>query len=849
LKRSSLLKAELLRRAACASLLCAAATLAAGTAHAGEQPGRVMQAQERRIVIEPQGPAVPGAPNRLNPTGRSVTLTVPVKDGAVYLGDIGLTIDPADRLEFSAQRLLDLLSNVLDPEVLRNLQASFAGKTTLTPQDFQASGIAIRYNAQELALELEIASERRATRSLQVTPTNPAQIGTFERPAGFSAYMNVRGNLDYVHEGFDEGLNAPVMFLDGAARIAGIVAESEAIWQPGDRGVDFQRLGSRFVYDDRNNLVRWTAGDLQTVSRGFQSAPDIAGISVFRSYSVLQPQTVVRPRGDRKFRLDRSSTVEVQVNGQIVQRLQLAPGTYDLRDFPFTQGANDIRLAILDDAGRSELLRFNVFLDQSQLARGLSEFGFYAGVMAPLEARGPRYSDDPAMTGFYRRGISDYVTLGANVQADKNSRLGGVEGVFGTSFGTIGVNFSLSQLDRHGMGYGSIVTFQRLIQRGGGRADSLNLSLETRSRDFGALGTLFPDNPFSWEVGGGYSHAFSDTVYAGVDGRYSRGRDDRRDVRRLRGTVGWRISPALSLTADSRYERDGFGSRVDGLLSLTWRMGRYSNVRADYDTRGDRTRIGYNTLRGQGVGSYNIAADVERSNFGSGMNLIGNYFANRAELGLSHFGTFTDGFGASTGQRSTLRFASSLALADGAFSMGRPIYDSFAIVRPHRGLKGAEVLIEPTSFGYTAATGLLGAATQPSISSYAERTITIDAPTAPGGADLGQGSFRLFPPYRSGYLLTVGSSYNVTAIGRMLNRDGEPVSLVTGKAIEIANPTREPIGLFTNREGRFGAVGLAPGRWRVEMLDDQKSVFTIDVPKDAEGVLRVGDLAPAGNGE
>jgi outer membrane usher protein len=823
--------------------------LSSTDAYAGDQPGQTVQAQERRIVIEPQQSGDPAAPARLNTTGRPVTLTVPAKDGAVYLGDIIVTIDPADRIEFSAQRLLDLLSNIVDSDVLRTLQGNFAGRTALSPLDFEASGIRIRYNPRDLALELDISAERRASQSVQVSPLDRDRVGTFVQPADVSAYVNIRSNLDYLWNGADDGFQSPVFFMDGAARIGGVVAESEAIFSPGGNGEDFQRLGSRLVYDDTRNLVRWTAGDLQTITRGFQSAPDIAGLSIFRSYSVLQPQQIIRPRGDRSFRLDRSATVEVQVNGQIVRRLQLQPGVYNLRDFPFTQGANDIRLNILDDAGRSEILRFNVFLDQSQLAKGLTEFGLYAGVLAPPADFGPNYTDNPAITGFVRHGLSDFLTLGANVQADEETQMGGVEGVIATGFGTFAGNFSISNIDGAGAGRAVLVTFQRLIQRSGGRSDSLNLFVESRSRRFGVLGTLFPNNPFEWEAGGGYSHAFSDYVYGGVDGRYSSGRDAQPDVWNLRGTLGWRITDRVSFTGDVRYEQDNIGRRVAGLASLTVRLGRYSNLRADYDTRFNRARVSYNTFRGTGVGSYNVAADVERSDFGSGVNVVGNYYSNRAELGASHFGTFADDFGNSVNQRTSLRLATSLAFADGRFSIGRPIYDSFAVVRGHEALRNANILVEPSPFGYTANTGALNGATQPNLSSYAERTITIDAPSAPAGFDLGQGSFRVFPPYRSGYLLVVGSDYNVTAVGRLLNRDGEAISLLTGTATELARPEREAITIFTNRDGRFGATGLAPGRWRIRMNDDQRSTYIINVPRGGENILRVGDLRPLASGE
>ena len=256
------------------------------------QPGETLQAQQRHVVIERPTAANADPAARLNTTGRAVTLTVPAKDGATYLGDLVITIGADDRIEFSAQRLLDLLSNLLDPNVLRNLQASFAGKTTLTMADFAASGIELRYDPQQLAIVLTIATERRATQTVMVSPLDRSRLGDFIQPADFSAYLNVRGNVDYLSDGPDDGVQSPVMFLDGAARFFGTVAESEAIWQPGYDGTDFQRLGSRFVYDDQDHLMRWTLGDLQPTARGFQASPEISGLSVFRSYSVLQPQQI-----------------------------------------------------------------------------------------------------------------------------------------------------------------------------------------------------------------------------------------------------------------------------------------------------------------------------------------------------------------------------------------------------------------------------------------------------------------------------------------------------------------------------------------------------------------------------
>jgi outer membrane usher protein len=792
--------------------------------------------------VSPSAPAARA--QRLNPTGKAIVLTVPAKDGAAYLGDMPLTIGADDSLSFPTERALQLLDPLLAPDVMSGLRATLAGKSTIGPADLAAAGITVDYDPRTLELRFVIPVEKRAARRLSVSALDRASIGTYVPQAEYSAYLNIRGSVDLYEEGPDTGFQAPIFLLNSAVNLKGVVLETDAIYMPGSSGVDFQRLGSRYVYDDTKNVVRFTLGDLEAQGRGFQAAPDIAGISIFRSYSVLNPQQIIRPRGDRTFRLDRPSTVEVIINGQQVRRLQLAPGNYNLRDFPFAQGGNDIRLNVLDDTGRTEVLRFNIFLDQTQLAKGLDEFGLYAGVKAPLGAHGPVYSDEWIVTGFYRRGLSDNVTLGANFQADDNVQMAGVEAMFGTPIGSFGTNFAYSHTDGFGDGFALQATFQRILQHEDGQADTFNLFVEHRSRRFAPVTFFLADNQYQYEVGGGYTHAFSSNFYMGANARFAKGRGINPDVHNYSLIGGWRISPRATLSAEARYTEDSRGDEFSGFMTLTIRFGRNSSVRSEYDTRDNRARLSYQTNHGNGVGSYNVTADVERSDFGSNVGFNANYFSNRAELGVSHFGSFAGDFGDSSSQRTSFRLGTSIALAGGEVSVGRPIYDSFAIVKPHASLKKANVVVEPTPYGFTANTGSMGEATMPSLSSYSERVVTVDAEGAPAGVDIGQGSYKLFPGYRSGYVLEVGSDYHVTAMGTMLDIDGAPIALVSGKATELAHPDRNAVTLFTNRQGRFGATGLAPGQWRIEMLDAKKSVYLITIPADAEGVVRLGEISP-----
>jgi outer membrane usher protein len=788
---------------------------------------------------------------RLNSTGRDVELTVPVTDGLALLGDIALTVRKDDELVLPSARLLYLLSGVVNAEVLASLRRTFAGQISVGLDALNFANIAMRYDPQRIELALDIPAQHRLARSLTLSMPARGRFGEYEQPAALSAYLNIRGAIDYVDRGPETGFASPVVSLDGAMRFKDAVLESQGTLQPGANGPDFQRQGTRLVFDDLKNVLRWTAGDLRTVGRGFQSSPEIAGISVFRSYSLLQPQLIARPTGRQSFRLDRASTVEISVNDRVVRRIRLEPGPYDLRDFPVTQGIDNVRVSIQDDAGRTEVLQFNLFFDQTQLAEGLREFGFYAGVKAPLAASGPAYTHEGAFTGFYRQGISDRLTAGANLQADGRSALAGAELIISTKLGAFGANLAYSHIDVLGSGVASVFTFQSMVRSNDARWNAVNITAETWSENFGPLGTLVSRNPHTYRIGGSYSHAFSDAVYGGIDLQYAKGRGALPDSRLYRALLGWRPARSINIGAEVVYQNPSTsGTRELAVrLSLTMWLDSRASFTVDYDTRQQTARLGYQTMRGEGVGSYNAAATLERTREKSGTNAAVTYLASAAELGVSHFATFGGPSGSPSDSRTAARFATSAAFADGAISLGRPIYDSFAIITRHKSLDGAAVLLDPTPNGYIAATTVLGTATQPNLSSYSERTITIDAPDAPSGIDMGAGAFRVFPPYRSGYRLQVGSEYSISVVGRLLDIDGGMLALVAGTAVELTAPARPPIEIFTNRDGRFGIAGVKPGRWQIHMLTDPATSYVIDIVSEADGIARVGDIRPVGESD
>lgn len=783
-------------------------------------------------------------PTPVNPTGRVVTLTVPLKDRQFYLGDVDVTLGVDNSVSLAPERLLELLSRVLDARALDALRADFASRTRITPSDMTRNGFSLNYDPSRIELSVEIPPSARSSQTLQLADIDRDAVGTFAQPAAFSAYLNARASFDYVHRGANEGLADPTVLLDFASRLGGVVFETEGSYGNAADG-GFQRQGSRFVWDDLQNITRWTLGDLRPVGRGFQNSPEVAGISLFRSYSQLEPQRNTRPRGERSFTITRPSNIEVYINEQLVRRLRLEPGVYNVRDFPFAQGANEVRLVIEDDAGQRETISFSLAFDRAQLAQGLTEYGLYLGVASEFDGSEPRYdTDQQIISGFYRFGITDSWTAGVNAQADKTSRLVGVESVFGIDSASFGFDFAYSDSDRHGGGWAVNLGVQRLLQQRDGQSESITFDAEARSEKFAPIGALTVSNPNEYELGLVYSRSFGEYAYITFDGRFAKERASEEDVQTLNATLGWRLNSSSGLVFSARHQNGGVDDGESFRLGFVARLGERTSVRTEYDTRDSRARASVQTSQGRGVGSWNASADLDRGRSSTGLNASASYLANRADLGVSHFVTLDENAGEIVDQRTAARVGMSFAFADGQFGVGRPIADGFALVSPHRSLRGSRVLVDPSEEGFASESDWLGPALAPDFGSYSPRTVLLDVPNAPQGYDLGQASLRVQPPYRAGYVTIVGSDYSFTALGRLLTRDGEPIVLLAGSAREVAAPDRPAITVFTNREGRFGAFGLRPGVWRIEMPTNPATVFEFTVQESADMTTRVGDLRP-----
>lgn len=825
LARVALLAATGLATAAAAQQPAAPLSTASGGAREGVAPAPAMQ---------------PVAAGRANPTERDISLAGPLRVDGLELGEIDFVLGADDRLRVNAVGLAEALRRILSPAALEELRAGIAGLGFVPAEQLAALGYPVLYDQENIGLAIDVPAAARSTRSLRLFQQRAATEGAFDAPAGVSGYVNFRNFVSYDWQGGGRGFDGPVSYIDGAVRAGGVVLEGRAVADAAGEPA-FRRDSTRLVYDDRRRLVRWTAGDLQPLSRGFAGAPSIAGIGVSRVYAQLDPLLLVQPRGNRTFALDRAANVQAVVNGQLVRQFRLQPGTYNLSDFPFAQGGNDIQLRIQDDSGAQQTVGFSIFFDRALLAPGRTEFGLYAGVLAPQTLASRDYQpDQPAASGFIRRGVTDAFTAGANFNVQRRGGVGGVEGVWANRLGTFGLDAAFSQVTGIGAGYAVNASFTTVFRRTGTTAA---VAAEHRSARFADPAQFFPLNRFAWDLTATLSQRLFDSQSVSITARRALARDGFSDETSVRAQYAWRINGRLYLTGEALYQDNAFARREYGVrLRLTVRLSGRSTAYAQVDSFDERVQLGLDASRGSGVGAVSAAANTDIGVDSVGFNGSASYTANRAEIGFQHATLFDIDGTRANDQRSTLRLGTAIAFADGRFALSRPIYDSFVMAAAHRTLDGARVYLDPSRGSYEARSGILSPAVEPNFSSYIPRVATYDVPGAPSGYDLGPGAIRVLPPYRSGYLITAGSDHPVTAVGTLLDASGNPVVLLAGRATELAQPDRPALTIFTNRAGRFGLSGLKPGRWRLEMPTQPPTFADITVPAGAAGLVRLGPV-------
>ncbi len=712
------------------------------------------------------------------------------------------------------------------------------------------TGLPIRFDNRSAAVSVTLPADQLRALSISLR-RNDLESRQPDPPAGRSAFLNVRLSSAYVHES-EFGLTgrAPSRLdLNGAARPfgpRGPALVGSGFWLE-DAVVNEWRRGDVYlIADNRETLFRAELGDVRFLPAPFQGGVPLLGLSVSREYDDLAPARLVQPGGRYVFILERTSLVQVFLNGALLRTLRLRAGRYDVRDFAFFDGANDIEIRIEDDSGRIERLSFTAFSDKALLAPGLSEFGYAVGF--PFQRVGGRteYDFERLNASFQHRfGLTDRVTAALDGQSDGDVHQLGGGFVFAGLGGALEAHGAASRSETGSWDGALEAAYEiRLEQLIGLEELRFDIAGDYIGQGFARLGEPLAVNEIAGSASARLSAPLPGRIYASAGGRYEFGRAGRPDSWGVNATLSRPLGPVtalISLTADRAFDEDD--TRLGAFFSLSARLGRGRFVRTRYDSLTRATVAELIQPARPRPGSLGWTAAYETRPGASAVTGEAGYVGNRFEAEVRHELNYSGPDSDLTEQRSRASFAFAIAAANGRWAVGRPVGESFAIIGRHSNLGDRALRLEGPGGEARARAGALGPALLPDLSSYRTRLIEYDIDDLPPGYDLGRGEFEVFPPVFSGYAFTVGSDAATTAMGAIRLPTGEPVALAGALVAPVVPDERTgPVQIFTNRSGRFVAAGLRAGRWRVVIRLDQPYAAEFTVPEDAAGLVQAGTL-------
>ena len=789
------------------------------------------------------------------PPKEALPLMVPLYLDKQDQGLVPVLIMPdTDESYVQASPVIAVLKPLLAKDKVSALETTIR-KGFLRLREGAKGGVDMKFDDRLIAVVLTIPSESKKERSIQERRAFDPSSKAITPQSPVSAYLNVRGSQDYIETAAaaaQEGRQPFRMSTDGALNMHGLVLESSGDYIENNAQRPWQRGDTRLVYDLPDDMVRLAAGDLSYPVKGFQSFQPMLGVTMARNFD-LQPYRVSEPTGQTSFFLKSPSRVEILVNGRRVQTLQLDSGPFDISDFPVVNGSNNVQLIITDATGRVEVKNIDIVSDATLLARGLSEYAYNMGIVSTTVNREKRYDDSlPALSAFHRYGLTDALTIGANVQADPDQQMSGIEATFGGKWGIVGANVSGSRLNDGDSGFAWRGQYQ-VVHHGSVKKDgafdgarTLTFATTYRTQDFAPLGNLQPNNTFFYDMSTRYSHQLSPTAGAGIGGRYQVGRSGQADE----WNYGFSLDKQLphDLHAGVNFDQRGPGNS-GVFLSLSWTpQGSRHFVTGSYDSLSKTVRADWNYAQAARSQSISASAGVVRTTDREEGNGSLIYYGNRGEITARHDIVSTSGSGSATESRSEMRFGTALAYSGGHVAFSRPISNSFAMVAPDPSIAPYPIGINPQGGddqnpAYEATTDGWGPAVLPDFTPYLYRTLRVDAHSLPPGFDAGESNYTLNPGYRSGTFIKIGSDANVLLDGTLVHADGSPMALQAGSIRSAMDKDDPEHPFFTNRAGRFRIEKMRPGTYNVEMYAYPGTLLSVIIPQGAAGPTQAGTLA------
>lgn len=779
----------------------------------------------------------------INPSNRTIELSVEAELNKTSIGRITLAVEPGDNLLLKWDEVETVLNEKLYPQGLTTLKAKVVDGM-LSKQALEKFGFVINFDLSDFSLKINAPLNLTRPQTLSLK-SNDRRLQASE-VANLSGFVNLYSSYLYQQNSItdteDKQLAARAEMV---MNWRGWVVENELEYLSDVEATspNVKRLGTRLVHDLPLKGARISIGDNYSSGSYFQSTSRILGVSFAHDFSLVSDRQI-RPSASRSFTLDSPSSVEVLVDDRIVQRLNLTAGIYSLDDIPLNEGSNNISLRITDIAGVVRYVNFDVTTGLDLFAEGQLEYEVHIGVPSELTDQLDYNDEYPLISTYLDYGISPSWTVGFAAQADEIVQQVGFKNIYAAKLGQIAFENSVSFSDKRGYAYRLV--YSNFTDNSDKHLD-YSFGYEYSTKDFRALGYRpeLQDSARLLEhlIQANYSFFNSPTLRTSFFANVSRAHDqvqfDKSAGVNFTGDVSngnWRYS--LGAQWDEIADNAEWGIR----LSLTYKFSNDRRLKLSHQSSRNKTRLEYTQDANQRyVGAFSLRTGIEHNDQNEALfDLNTQYNGNRFLASLDHASFYEQLNASSAYHQSRVSFASSVAFAGDDWAIGKPIYDSFALIKPHSSLKDKKITLGQYKDQYRANNADFDTMLLNDLSSYDSTVVSVDIDDLAPGYDLGSGLVVFFPSYRSGHSVMIGTAANISVIATLLDQQQQPLALQVGVAVCSDNPKKEH-KFFTNKSGRFALTGLIPCSYEVKLNNSEKSQFILDV-KEGEQLQRKGNI-------
>ncbi len=236
-----------------------------------------------------------------------------------------------------------------------------------------------------LTVDPSVLSLYRFTRGL----TRPENLESLPGRGGFLNYRATLASFEDV-----------TAFVDGGWSMRGLLLYSSASLDPDGT---LLRGMTNLTFDQPGKMRRITVGDTFARTDQLGGSLSLAGVTVAREF-LLDPYFVRFPSLDLAGAVSTPSTVEVYLNGALVDRRALPPGRFVIDQLSLPAGRGAATVLVRDAFGGERMIVAPFYSSALVLEEGLSEYSYTVGFRRVNQGTESFDYDEPAALATHRWG-------------------------------------------------------------------------------------------------------------------------------------------------------------------------------------------------------------------------------------------------------------------------------------------------------------------------------------------------------------------------------------------------------------------------------------------------------------